>query len=446
MDITKELKKDGMLLKKIPKKEQTIDICKMAIRQNPLALQFVSRKCLDSKMCLAAVKKDGQAFRYVPSQFITRKMCELAVEADPELLNNVPENFRTLRICINAIKKDVSTLSYVSREKRYELFDNNTEIDLIKKVVEHNSKWLMYMPNRPDVRAFCISCMEEDFSVAQYMPEQIKIVDDILNYQKTKGKLHFIHKYYNSEEGKFCVKIKVVCGQHASIFDENEMIEESYCVVMEFGDFDKFYSFLDGDLFDAELRNFDFKGIDLKQYNIDGATINSEILQLQGLYDGTYFSSIKKILETDSDEFMGSNEIMIPIDIQHIGSTAIPAIKAKPIIDIVVGVTDFDKVMLHNEQLRQVGIFYCGSDVERQLLYVMGDMENDTRTHHIHIVKWNGTEWKNYIHFRDYLNDNENMALQYQKVKEELESKYADDRVAYTNGKQDMIDLILDNQ
>ena len=134
------------------------------------------------------------------------------------------------------------------------------------------------------------------------------------------------------------------------------------------------------------------------------------------------------------------------IDIQHIGSTAIPVIKAKPIIDIVVGVTDFDKVMLHNEQLRQVGIFYRGSDVERQLLYVMGDMENDTRTHHIHIVKWNGTEWKNYIHFRDHLNDNENMALQYQKVKEELESKYADDRVAYTNGKQDMIDLILDNQ
>ncbi|MGN0265861.1 MAG: GrpB family protein [Oliverpabstia sp.] len=87
----------------------------------------------------------------------------------------------------------------------------------------------------------------------------------------------------------------------------------------------------------------------------------------------------------------------------------------------------FDKVMLHNEQLRQVGIFYRGSDVESQLLYVMGDMEGDTRTHHIHVVKWNGTEWKNYIHFRDYLNANENVALQYQKLKEELESKYADD-------------------
>lgn len=85
-----------------------------------------------------------------------------------------------------------------------------------------------------------------------------------------------------------------------------------------------------------------------------------------------------------------------------------------------------------------MGIFYRRSDVERQLLYVMGDMENDTRTHHI-----NGTEWKNYIHFRDYLNANGDVALQHQKLKEELESKYADDRVAYTNGKQDMIDIIL---
>ena len=73
----------------------------------------------------------------------------------------------------------------------------------------------------------------------------------------------------------------------------------------------------------------------------------------------------------------------------------------------------------------------------------MGEMEKGTRTHHIHVVKWNGTEWKNYIYFRDYLNANGDVALQYQKLKEELESKHADDRAAYTNGKQDMIDKIL---
>ena len=51
------------------------------------------------------------------------------------------------------------------------------------------------------------------------------------------------------------------------------------------------------------------------------------------------------------------------IDIQHIGSTAI---KAKPIIDIVVGVTDFERIMSHNEQLQKKGSFYRGSDMECQ--------------------------------------------------------------------------------
>ena len=310
MDIIKELKRDGMLLKKIPKKEQTKDFCKAAIKQNPLALQFVSRKYLNSKMCLMAVKKNVQAFRYVPSQFVTKRMCISAVEADPQLLNNVPENYRTSAMCINAIKKDVNTLSFVSQEKRYELFDNDTGIDLIEKIVEHNPEWLKYMPNRPDVKALCINYMEEDFSIAQYMPEQMKLSEDILSYQKSKGKLQFTHKCYDVKEKKFDVKIKVVCGYPKSIADENKIIKESYCVQVKFEDFEEFYDFLDGNLFDAELSDFDFCKIDLRNYNIEGAIINSEILQSQGLYDGTYFAAIKKALETNSDKIIENNEIM----------------------------------------------------------------------------------------------------------------------------------------
>ena len=253
MEMIKELKQDGLLLKKIPKKKQTIEICKIAIKQNPLALQFVSRKCLDSKVCLEAVKKDGRAFRYVPSQFVTKKMCELAVETDSELLNNVPENFRTTEICMMAINKNVSALSYVSQEKRYELFDDKTEIELIERVVTHMPSWLAYMPNRSDVRVLCIKCMEEDFSIAKYIPKQIKVSDEILDYQKSKGKLSFEEKYYDCTQKIFKVKIKVLCGQRPSKFDENKMIEESYHVTTEFDDFNRFYDFLSGDLFDAEL-------------------------------------------------------------------------------------------------------------------------------------------------------------------------------------------------
>lgn len=154
-------------------------------------------------------------------------------------------------------------------------------------------------------------------------------------------------------------------------------------------------------------------------------------------WDEATIQTIKKLKSILGDDAV--------VDIQHIGSTAIPAIKAKPIIDIAVGVTDFEKIMSYNERLKKEEIVYRGSDVEDQILYVMGDMEKNIRTHHIHVVKWNGTEWRNYIHFRDCLNANENMALQYQRVKEELESKYADNRGLYTKGKKDIIDIILNN-
>ncbi len=58
-------------------------------------------------------------------------------------------------------------------------------------------------------------------------------------------------------------------------------------------------------------------------------------------------------------------------------------------------------------------------------------------------VIWNQREWTNYINFRDYLNSNDEMALKYSMMKEELSKWYMNDRIAYTNGKQEMIDNIL---
>ena len=131
------------------------------------------------------------------------------------------------------------------------------------------------------------------------------------------------------------------------------------------------------------------------------------------------------------------------VDIQHIGSTAISFIYAKPIIDIVVGVYDQNDILPYIELLKQHNIIFRGEDVEGQLLFIMGNFEKDTRTHHIHVVKWTGTEWNNYINFRDYLNSHPEKAMLYDTCKKKLASQFSDNRKSYTAGKQELIERLL---
>ena len=131
----------------------------------------------------------------------------------------------------------------------------------------------------------------------------------------------------------------------------------------------------------------------------------------------------------------------VAIDIQHIGSTAIKGILAKPIIDIVVGVSDFNDLFALNDVLLTNGFIFRGQDIPEQYLYVCG--EEDFRTHHIHAVIYDSEAWKNYINMRDYLNCHEEEALGYSELKEVLAKRYPEDRIKYTDSKHEMIREIL---
>lgn len=131
------------------------------------------------------------------------------------------------------------------------------------------------------------------------------------------------------------------------------------------------------------------------------------------------------------------------VDIQHVGSTAISSIHAKPILDLVVGVRRLDDILPYVELLKQHHIIFRGEDTLGQFLFVIGDFEEDTRTHHIHVVKWNGTQWKHYIHFRDYLNTYPEKAKLYEDCKKRLALQFSADRKQYTAGKQDLIEQLL---
>lgn len=131
------------------------------------------------------------------------------------------------------------------------------------------------------------------------------------------------------------------------------------------------------------------------------------------------------------------------VDAQHIGSTSIKNICAKPIVDIVVGVNSFDRIMKHNDELMKNGIVYRREEHPGQHLYVAGDLENNILTHHIHVVIWGQEAWNNYINMRDYLNAHEEEAKEYSDLKERLAREYPEDRIAYTNGKRALIERIL---
>ena len=124
-------------------------------------------------------------------------------------------------------------------------------------------------------------------------------------------------------------------------------------------------------------------------------------------------------------------------DIQHVGSTAVRSICAKPIIDLAVGVTCFDAILSKNEMLAAHGFAFRGSDLPGQFLYICG--EGNFITHHIHAVIYRSAEWNNYINLRDYLNCHEADAQAYSALKKRLAAQYPEDRNAYTEMKSRLI-------
>ncbi|MDP2860788.1 MAG: GrpB family protein [bacterium] len=139
----------------------------------------------------------------------------------------------------------------------------------------------------------------------------------------------------------------------------------------------------------------------------------------------------------------------IIIAIEHIGSTAIPGIPTKPIIDMDIGVESLEVARNMKEKFEKLGYehrpFVPGHIKEEskwQELYVKGPEAK--RTHHAHITVYGNSHWKNDLLFRDYLRKNSARAKQYAELKQELAEKYADDRETYTKNKEQLINDTLE--
>ena len=128
------------------------------------------------------------------------------------------------------------------------------------------------------------------------------------------------------------------------------------------------------------------------------------------------------------------------LDIQHVGSTAILDLPAKPILDIAIAVRDFDEARVCIQPIEQLGYEYRGENgIPRRHFFAKGN----PRTHHIHINEIDGPEWRSQILFRDYLRQHPHVVRQYAELKLALAQQYPTDRPAYTEAKAPFIQQVL---
>ena len=131
-------------------------------------------------------------------------------------------------------------------------------------------------------------------------------------------------------------------------------------------------------------------------------------------------------------------------EIQHVGSTSVPGLGAKPIIDIMVGLRDLSLVEQCVQPLENLGYEYLGEYGIPERHYFRKPLANvGTRTHHIHVVVKRSDFWRRQILFRDYLRAHPEDARQYYLLKKGLAEKFGSDREGYTDAKTEFIESIL---
>lgn len=132
------------------------------------------------------------------------------------------------------------------------------------------------------------------------------------------------------------------------------------------------------------------------------------------------------------------------IHIEHIGSTAIPGIHAKPIIDILIGVHDLNKFTQEDiKQIESLGYHYISAfepNLPHRRYFQKSDSDGN-RTHQIHLVNYPSAWWERHIFFRDYMRKYPEAAKAYENFKLIL-AKQFDDTLSYAYAKTDFCEQI----
>ena len=131
--------------------------------------------------------------------------------------------------------------------------------------------------------------------------------------------------------------------------------------------------------------------------------------------------------------------------IEHVGSTAVPGLHAKPIIDldlVISAAADFDEV---RDRLAGLGYVHIGdAGVPGREAFELRREEESVTDHHLYVCREGARELLRHLAFRDYLLAHPETAAEYGRLKCELASRFRDDREAYTDAKKQFVNDILE--
>jgi GrpB-like predicted nucleotidyltransferase (UPF0157 family) len=134
-----------------------------------------------------------------------------------------------------------------------------------------------------------------------------------------------------------------------------------------------------------------------------------------------------------------------PLAFEHIGSTAVPGLAAKPILDFMAGHAVGCEARVFFDVLTAAGYQRRGAQgVPERELFVLGPEK--ARTHHLNLIRAGGPFWRQHIKFRDQLRADQALAGAYAALKRGLAARHPTDRGAYTAAKARFVEAVLHDE
>ncbi len=131
------------------------------------------------------------------------------------------------------------------------------------------------------------------------------------------------------------------------------------------------------------------------------------------------------------------------IEFHHVGSTAVPGLAAKPVIDMLGGVRSLEDSKPAIEVLEGAG--WCYSPYQPEIKHWFCKPSPAYRTHHLHLQPVTGQDFADKIAFRNHLRSHPPDAHRYERLKRSLAERFRDDREAYTEAKSGFVAEVLAN-